>query len=93
MLSFVAWNQAIEMLLAKRFTLLAIVLLGVALLEGGTPHQRIDVVIHSTYFVIAHIHVLHVQALVRADLFRCRSLGSSPAQEFSSDACSRFRSG
>jgi heme/copper-type cytochrome/quinol oxidase subunit 1 len=54
------------MLLAKLFALLTVLLLGSALLGGRTPHQSIDVVIHSTYFVVANIHVLFVQALVSA---------------------------
>jgi heme/copper-type cytochrome/quinol oxidase subunit 1 len=54
------------MLSAKLFVLLAILLLGFGLLQGGTPHQSIDILVHSTYFVVANVHVLYAQALVSA---------------------------
>jgi heme/copper-type cytochrome/quinol oxidase subunit 1 len=54
------------LLLTKLFSLLAILLFGFSLLEGRTPHQSIDIVLHSTYFVVANIHVLIVQALTSA---------------------------
>jgi heme/copper-type cytochrome/quinol oxidase subunit 1 len=51
------------MLSAKLFTVLAILLLGFALLEGRAARTHVDIAIHSTYFVVAHSHIAVLAAL------------------------------
>jgi heme/copper-type cytochrome/quinol oxidase subunit 1 len=52
------------MLSAKLFATLAILQLGLALLESKTGHQSIDVYFHATYFVIAKFHLQTLLAVV-----------------------------
>ena len=52
------------MLSAKLFATLAILQLGLALLESKTGHQSIDVYFHASYFVIAKFHLQILLAVV-----------------------------
>jgi heme/copper-type cytochrome/quinol oxidase subunit 1 len=54
------------MLSAKLFATLAILQLGLALLESRTSHQLIDVYFHATYFVVAKSHMYIFLALASA---------------------------
>ena len=55
------------MLSAKLFATLAIMQVAlVALFKSKTPSRSIDVFFHATYFVIDHIHLMGLTALVSA---------------------------
>lgn len=54
------------MISAKLFATLAILQVGLALLESKTPSKSIDVYFHATYFVIGHIQLMGLMALATA---------------------------